>query len=116
MSQRLQFAGQRVSPLRDVAGAEAHDEVTWLRLAALAESPEEQVALIKQVLRINPANEKARATLVDAEKQLAQTHLKQASAEIEAGQYANARAALRRSLQLVRRRRRIPHLSPYRHG
>jgi CheY-like chemotaxis protein/tetratricopeptide (TPR) repeat protein len=75
-------------------------EVTWLRLAALAESPEEQVALIKQVLRINPANEKARETLIEAEKQLAQTHLKQASAEIEAGQYANARAALRRSLQL----------------
>ena len=75
-------------------------EVTWLRLAALAESPEEQVALIKQVLRINPANDKARATLIDAEKQLAQTHLRHASAEIEAGQYANARAALRRSLQL----------------
>jgi twitching motility two-component system response regulator PilG len=75
-------------------------EVTWLRLAALAESPEEQVALIKQVLRINPANDKARATLIDAEKQLAQTHLRQASAEIEAGQYANARAALRRSIQL----------------
>jgi len=75
-------------------------EVTWLRLAALAESPEEQVALIKQVLRINPANERARETLIEAEKQLAQTHLKQASAEIEAGQYANARAALRRSLQL----------------
>jgi Tfp pilus assembly protein PilF len=75
-------------------------EVTWLRLAALAESPEEQVALIKQVLRINPANDKARATLIEAEKQLAQTHLRQASAEIEAGQYANARAALRRSLQL----------------
>lgn len=75
-------------------------EVTWLRLAALAESPEEQVALIKQVLRINPANEKARETLVEAEKQLAQTHLKHATAEIEAGQYANARAALRRSLQL----------------
>jgi twitching motility two-component system response regulator PilG len=75
-------------------------EVTWLRLAALAESPEEQVALIKQVLRINPANDKARETLIEAEKQLAQTHLRQASAEIEAGQYANARAALRRSLQL----------------
>jgi twitching motility two-component system response regulator PilG len=75
-------------------------EVTWLRLAALAESPEEQVALIKQVLRINPANDKARATLIEAEKQLAQTHLRQASAEIEAGQYANARAALRRSIQL----------------
>ena len=75
-------------------------EVTWLRLAALAESPEEQVALIKQVLRINPANDKARATLIEAEKQLAQTHLRHASAEIEAGQYANARAALRRSLQL----------------
>ena len=73
-------------------------EVTWLRLAALAESPEEQVALIKQVLRINPANDKARATLIEAEKQLAQTHLRQASAEIEAGQYANARAALRRSI------------------
>ena len=75
-------------------------EVTWLRLAALAESPEEQVALIKQVLRINPGNDRARATLIDAEKQLAQTHLRQASAEIEAGQYANARAALRRSIQL----------------
>jgi len=75
-------------------------EVTWLRLAALAESPEEQVALIKQVLRINPANDKARATLIEAERQLAQTHLRHASAEIEAGQYANARAALRRSLQL----------------
>jgi CheY-like chemotaxis protein/Tfp pilus assembly protein PilF len=75
-------------------------EVTWLRLAALAESPEEQVALIKQVLRINPANDKARATLIEAEKQLAQTHLRQASAEIESGQYANARAALRRSLLL----------------
>src|SRR6185436_15643487 len=57
-------------------------EVTWLRLAALAESPEEQVALIKQVLRINPANDKARSTLIEAEKQLAQTHLKQASAEL----------------------------------
>jgi len=75
-------------------------EVTWLRLAALAESPEEQVALIKQVLRINPANDKARETLIEAEKQLAQTHLRHASAEIEAGQYANARAALRRSLLL----------------
>jgi CheY-like chemotaxis protein/tetratricopeptide (TPR) repeat protein len=84
----------------EIVRLEPTHEVTWLRLAALAESPEEQVALIKQVLRINPANEKARATLVDAEKQLAQTHLKQASAEIEAGQYANARAALRRSLQL----------------
>jgi len=84
----------------EIVRLEPTHEVTWLRLAALAESPEEQVALIKQVLRINPANEKARATLVDAEKQLAQTHLKQANAEIEAGQYANARAALRRSLQL----------------
>jgi hypothetical protein len=84
----------------EIVRLEPTHEVTWLRLAALAESPEEQVALIKQVLRINPANEKARLTLVDAEKQLAQTHLKQASAEIEAGQYANARAALRRSLQL----------------
>src|SRR6185436_15111137 len=84
----------------EIVRLEPTHEVTWLRLAALAESPEEQVALIKQVLRINPANEKARATLVDAEKQLAQTHLKHASAEIEAGQYANARAALRRSLQL----------------
>src|SRR5689334_16267178 len=84
----------------EIVRLEPTHEVTWLRLAALAESPEEQVALIKQVLRINPDNEKARATLVDAERQLAQTHLKQASAEIEAGQYANARAALRRSLQL----------------
>jgi len=84
----------------EIVRLEPTHEVTWLRLAALAESPEEQVALIKQVLRINPANEKARATLVDAEKQLAQTHLKAANAEIEAGQYANARAALRRSLQL----------------
>ena len=84
----------------EIVRLEPTHEVTWLRLAALAESPEEQVALIKQVLRINPANAKARATLVDAEKQLAQTHLRQASAEIEAGQYANARAALRRSLQL----------------
>jgi len=84
----------------EIVRLEPTHEVTWLRLAALAESPEEQVALIKQVLRINPANEKARSTLVDAEKQLAQTHLKQASAEIESGQYANARAALRRSLAL----------------
>ena len=84
----------------EIVRLEPTHEVTWLRLAALAESPEEQVALIKQVLRINPANDKARATLIEAEKQLAQTHLKQASAEIEAGQYANARAALRRSLQL----------------
>ena len=84
----------------EIVRLEPTHEVTWLRLAALAESPEEQVALIKQVLRINPANDKARETLIEAEKQLAQTHLKQASAEIEAGQYANARAALRRSLQL----------------
>jgi twitching motility two-component system response regulator PilG len=84
----------------EIVRLEPTHEVTWLRLAALAESPEEQVALIKQVLRINPANDKARVTLVEAEKQLAQTHLKQASAEIEAGQYANARAALRRSLAL----------------
>ena len=84
----------------EIVRLEPTHEVTWLRLAALAESPEEQVALIKQVLRINPANDKARATLIEAEKQLAQTHLKQASAEIEAGQYANARAALRRSLLL----------------
>src|SRR5688500_11352519 len=84
----------------EIVRLEPTHEVTWLRLAALAESPEEQVALIKQVLRINPANDKARATLIEAEKQLAQTHLKQASSEIEAGQYANARAALRRSLAL----------------
>ncbi len=84
----------------EIVRLEPTHEVTWLRLAALAESPEEQVALIKQVLRINPANDKARATLFEAEKQLAQTHLKQASSEIEAGQYANARAALRRSLAL----------------
>ena len=84
----------------EIVRLEPTHEVTWLRLAALAESPEEQVALIKQVLRINPANDKARSTLIEAEKQLAQTHLKQASAEIEAGQYANARAALRRSLAL----------------
>lgn len=84
----------------EIVRLEPTHEVTWLRLAALAESPEEQVALIKQVLRINPANEKARATLIDAEKQLARTHLKHANAEIEAGQYGNARAALRRSLQL----------------
>jgi twitching motility two-component system response regulator PilG len=84
----------------EIVRLEPTHEVTWLRLAALAESPEEQVALIKQVLRINPDNDKARSTLIDAEKQLAQTHLKQASAEIEAGQYANARAALRRSLAL----------------
>jgi twitching motility two-component system response regulator PilG len=84
----------------EIVRLEPTHEVTWLRLAALAESPEEQVALIKQVLRINPANDKARVTLIEAEKQLAQTHLKQASAEIEAGQYANARAALRRSLAL----------------
>jgi twitching motility two-component system response regulator PilG len=84
----------------EIVRLEPTHEVTWLRLAALAESPEEQVALIKQVLRINPANEKARATLIDAERQLARTHLKQANAEIEAGQYGNARAALRRSLQL----------------
>jgi CheY-like chemotaxis protein len=84
----------------EIVRLEPAHEVTWLRLAALAESPEEQVALIKQVLRINPANDKARSTLIEAEKQLAQTHLTQASAEIEAGQYANARAALRRSLAL----------------
>jgi twitching motility two-component system response regulator PilG len=84
----------------EVVRLEPTHEVTWLRLAALAESPEEQVALIKQVLRINPANDKARVTLIEAEKQLAQAHLRQASAEIEAGQYANSRAALRRSLAL----------------
>jgi twitching motility two-component system response regulator PilG len=84
----------------EIVRLEPAHEVTWLRLAALAESPEEQVALIKQVLRINPANEKARATLIEAEKQLAQAHLRNASAEIEAGQYANARAALRRSLAM----------------
>jgi CheY-like chemotaxis protein len=107
-----QLTEQGIAAVRDknMGGARQHfaeivrldptHEVTWLRLAALAESPEEQVALIKQVLRINPANDKARATLIEAEKQLAQTHLRQASAEIEAGQYANARAALRRSLQL----------------
>jgi twitching motility two-component system response regulator PilG len=97
---RDKMMGQARQHFAEIVRLEPTHEVTWLRLAALAESPEEQVALIKQVLRINPANEKARTTLVEAEKQLAQTHLKQASSEIEAGQYANARAALRRSLQL----------------
>jgi twitching motility two-component system response regulator PilG len=97
---REQSMGTARQHFAEIVRLEPTHEVTWLRLAALAESPEEQVALIKQVLRINPANEKARATLIDAEKQLARTHLKHANAEIEAGQYGNARAALRRSLQL----------------
>jgi twitching motility two-component system response regulator PilG len=97
---RDQSMGAARQHFAEIVRLEPTHEVTWLRLAALAESPEEQVALIKQVLRINPANEKARVTLIEAEKQLAQTHLKHASAEIEAGQYANARAALRRSLAL----------------
>ncbi|MBL8797650.1 MAG: response regulator [Planctomycetia bacterium] len=70
--------------LREVTRAEPRNEVAWLWLAGVAESPQEAVLHLERVLTLNPANERAR-------EGLRATRLRAGMAECQAGNKPAAR-------------------------
>ncbi len=77
---RLSALGQDALRSGDLAGARQHfcDVVriepengpAWRQLAAIAETPEERVALLEQVTRLEPSNDAALASLAEAKQEL----------------------------------------------
>jgi twitching motility two-component system response regulator PilG len=74
--------------LREATGLDPKNELAWLWLAGVAESPQEGVACLERVLALNPANERARAGIHGV-------RLQAGLAEAKAGNKPEARRHLR---------------------
>jgi twitching motility two-component system response regulator PilG len=74
--------------LSEATLADPDNEVLWLWLAGVAERPQDAVAHLERVLRLNPASDRAREGLKSS-------HLQAGVAEVKAGNPASARAHLR---------------------
>jgi twitching motility two-component system response regulator PilG len=74
--------------LREATGLDPSNELAWLWLAGVAESPQEGVACLERVLALNPANERARAGIHSV-------RLQAGLAEAKAGNKPEARRHLR---------------------
>jgi tetratricopeptide (TPR) repeat protein len=79
-------AGQRVEArdlLIELVEVEPRNEMAWMWLSGLVDSPEDQIIACENVLTINPANEKVRAHLAGLRRQY-QTFLEQKNLEAAA--------------------------------
>jgi twitching motility two-component system response regulator PilG len=74
--------------LREATKLDPKNELAWLWLAGVAESPQEGLACLERVLALNPVNERARAGLPSV-------RLQAGLAEARAGNKAEARRHLR---------------------
>ena len=75
----------------------AHDErneMAWMWLASVADSPEEKSAHLEKVLSLNPENETAQASLRAVRQQAAQALLKKANVAAISGEHEAAREML----------------------
>ncbi|HEX8249962.1 MAG TPA: hypothetical protein VF599_17450, partial [Pyrinomonadaceae bacterium] len=75
----------------------AHDdrnEMAWLWLASVADSPEEKTAHLEKVLSLNPENETAQASLRAIRQQASHALLKKANVAAISGEHEAARAML----------------------
>jgi twitching motility two-component system response regulator PilG len=75
----------------------AHDEaneMAWLWLASVADSPEEKAAHLEKVLSLNPENETAQASLRAIRQQASQALLKKANVAAISGEHEAAREML----------------------
>jgi CheY-like chemotaxis protein len=75
----------------------AHDrenELAWLWLASVADSPEEKMAHLEKVLALNPENETAQASFKAVRQQMSQALLKKANVAAISGEHEAAREML----------------------
>lgn len=75
----------------------AHDdrnEMAWLWLASVADSPEEKTAHLEKVLSLNPENETAQTSLKAVRQQASQSLLKKANVAAISGEHEAARLML----------------------
>jgi twitching motility two-component system response regulator PilG len=75
----------------------AHDEtneLAWMWLASVADSPEEKTARLEKVLALNPENETAQASLKAVRQQMSQALLKKANVAAISGEHEAARRML----------------------
>ncbi len=94
-------AGDRGEAYYLILQATEHDptnELGWLWLASVAESPQDRLAYVERVLQLNPANERALALRATSSKQLARALLQMAAASSKAGDREQARATLQDAL------------------
>lgn len=78
--------------LREVTELQPRNEVAWLWLAGVAESPPDALECLERVLEINPANERAQAGIKNA-------YLQAGAAAAKAGDRARARTLLTRAAE-----------------
>lgn len=75
-------------------GHDRENELAWLWLASVADSPEEKTAHLEKVLALNPANETAQASLKAVRQQMSQSLLKKANVAAISGEHEAAREML----------------------
>ncbi|HEX9960721.1 MAG TPA: hypothetical protein VGB00_07310, partial [Pyrinomonadaceae bacterium] len=79
---------------RQAIGHDGENEMAWLWLASIADSPEEKTAHLEKVLSMNPENETAQASLKAVRQQQAQALLKKANVAAISGEHEAAREML----------------------
>jgi CheY-like chemotaxis protein/tetratricopeptide (TPR) repeat protein len=77
------------------------NELAWLWLASVADSPEQKAAHLEKVLSINPDNETAQASLKSIRRQNAQALLKKANVAAISGDHDAAREMLGELMQFA---------------
>src|SRR5215213_1598173 len=70
------------------------NELAWMWLASVADSPEEKTARLEKVLALNPENETAQASLKAVRQQMSQALLKKANVAAISGEHEAAREML----------------------
>lgn len=75
-------------------GHDRENEMAWLWLASVADSPEEKTAHLEKVLSLNPENETAQASFKAVRQQRSQALLKKANVAAISGEHAAAREML----------------------
>jgi CheY-like chemotaxis protein/tetratricopeptide (TPR) repeat protein len=80
---------------------DAENELAWLWLASVADSPEQKAAHLEKVLSINPDNETAQASLKSVRQQNAQTLLKRSNVAAISGDHDAAREMLGELMQFA---------------
>jgi len=89
--------------LLEAADAAPDNEDVWLRLASISEYPEELLVFLNNVLRINPANERAGEWAKATEAVLAQNFVERGTNALAANQSDFARQCFRQAVALDER-------------
>lgn len=87
--------------LLEVAADQPNNEEVWLRLASISEYPEELLVFLNNVLRVNPANERAANWARETESVLAGNFVARGVQSFEAGQADFARQCFRQAIALA---------------